>query len=585
MALKLNASQQKLAEKLIILNDRAIGMLTRIYNIKKACGDPKSKPSFLSEKNLENALKQICRKFPTIDTRSSGTTFNHVNAIKADIIKSLSLYYYTFADLLDLKDHITELLTTMDACQAHLDITLNYDLTASYLNLVVNYICLMVLLSRVDDRKAVLGLFNAAYELQHGYSETTFPRLGQMIVDYDSPLKKLAEDFTPLARLIGTALGSLSAVYLRRNITADAWRTAQMLSLIGSPQQLLYAAQTDTIPCEYLSLDTMDRWIIFGLTVCHTSLLNQPVFAELWQRALESGLTVRLFRDEVVTIHPYLQAYFETLKGYNKRLAELKEFQSVTLQQCGLIHRERRKFLRSALKELCLILSDQPGLLGPKILFVFMGLSFARDEASWLLRHVDTWPTGKRPGRSNVDDVSDRQLPELLFHMEELRMLVSKYAQVIQRYYIQYLSGYDAIVLNELIQTLPNVPEDESIILSSFCNSIADLNVEDGALYDFRGLRLDWFRLQAYTSVAHTSLQLAENRRLAVAMNTATFHLKMVDFLDEMLRETSDLSLYCFYTKQLETQFQLCLEFPSQTRYICAFPQLCTHFMNSLHEL
>ncbi len=79
--------------------------------------------------------------------------------------------------------------------------TLNYDLTASYLNLVVNYICLMVLLSRVEDRKAVLGLFNAAYELQHGHSETTFPRLGQMIVDYDIPLKKLAEDFTPLARV------------------------------------------------------------------------------------------------------------------------------------------------------------------------------------------------------------------------------------------------------------------------------------------------------------------------------------------------------------------------------------------------
>lgn len=28
-------SQQKLAEKLTILNDRGIGMLTRIYNIKK----------------------------------------------------------------------------------------------------------------------------------------------------------------------------------------------------------------------------------------------------------------------------------------------------------------------------------------------------------------------------------------------------------------------------------------------------------------------------------------------------------------------------------------------------------------------
>lgn len=35
--------------------------------------------------------------------------------VRTDIMKSLSLYYYTFVDLLDLKDHISELLTVMDA--------------------------------------------------------------------------------------------------------------------------------------------------------------------------------------------------------------------------------------------------------------------------------------------------------------------------------------------------------------------------------------------------------------------------------------------------------------------------------------
>ena len=35
MARVINPSQQKLAEKLMILNDRGVGMLTRIYNIKK----------------------------------------------------------------------------------------------------------------------------------------------------------------------------------------------------------------------------------------------------------------------------------------------------------------------------------------------------------------------------------------------------------------------------------------------------------------------------------------------------------------------------------------------------------------------
>ena len=45
--------------------------------------------------------------------------------------------------------------------------TLNYDLTKAYLDLVIIYMTLMILLSRVEDRKAVLGLFNAAYEMVH----------------------------------------------------------------------------------------------------------------------------------------------------------------------------------------------------------------------------------------------------------------------------------------------------------------------------------------------------------------------------------------------------------------------------------
>ena len=40
------------------------------------------------------------------------------------------------------------------------------------------------------------------------------------------------------------------------------------------------------------------------------------------------------------------------------------------------LHRERRKFLRTALKELSLIYTDQPGLLGPKVSFYYCFLFF-----------------------------------------------------------------------------------------------------------------------------------------------------------------------------------------------------------------
>lgn len=193
------------------------------------------------------------------------------------------------------------------------------------------------------------------------------------------------------------------------------------------------------------------------------------------------------------------------------------------------------------------MLSDQPGLLGPKALLVFMALSFARDEVNWILRHADNPPVRQRGTKMHMEDLVDRQLPELLFHIEELRALIRKYNQVIQRYYVQYLAGYDAAALNQLMQNISMLPEEDSVILDSIYATISKLSVkqvEDGELFDFRPLRLDWFRLQAYTSVGRYPMNLFKHGDLAVLMNMIVYHSKLVDFLDELLLETSDLSSF-----------------------------------------
>ena len=64
------------------------------------------------------------------------------------------------------------------------------------------------------------------------------------------------------------------------------------------------------------------------------------------------------------------------------------------------------------------------------------------------------------------------------------------------------------------------------------------------SFFDSRGLRLDWCRLQAYTSVTKSQLVLADHRDMATLLNTIAFHTKMVDALDDMLTDTSDLSIF-----------------------------------------
>ncbi len=473
-----------------------------------------------------------------------------------------------------------------------LDLSLNFDLTRLYLEVVCIYVRLLILLSRVDDRKAVLGLFNAAHEMVHGACDPAFPRLGQLIVDYDPPLKKLAEEFVPHGRVLTKALMSLASIYPRRNLSAEQWRSAQMLSLVSNPNQLLNPAHTDTIPCEYLSLEAIERWIIFGFALCHPALSQNQTANELWTLALSSGWILPLFRDEVLYIHNYVQVFFEGIKGYGKKVNEIKDCYNNAVQNACILHRERRKFLRSAMRELNLLCSDQPGLLGPKALFLFMGLCFCRDEIVWLMHHHENPPV--RQSKNKVqEDLVDRYLPELFYYMEEIRGLVRKYCQVIQRYYVQYLSGYDAIALDQSIQNLNQIPEEDAVLLSSICQTIRNVSVDQvedpDAVFDFAGLRLDWARLQSYVSSTQVNkpgllLDAFKAAGIAPLLNTIVFHTRMVDQLEEMLVETSDLSLFCFYARLFEDHFQMCLEFPAQNRYIIAFPLICGHFTQITNE-
>lgn len=576
--------EQKLAEKLTILNDRGIGMLTRIYNIKKACSDPKSRPAFLSDKSLESALKVIVKRFPSMEN-SKAPHMQPVMQMHLDVVKGLSNYYFTFVDVMIFKDHTSELLTQIDASFVHFDITLNFELTKAYFDLITTYACVFALIAKVDDRKAVLSLFNHAYEMQKGHGESNFPRLGQMIIDYENPWKKFAEEFTPHAQRIGIALSSLIALYRRRNQGGDQMRQAQLLSLIVMPQQMLSPTASEIVPCEYVSLEEMTRWILIACTLCPSQITAVSNCIETWRQCLQDGFCITLFRDEVLYIHKEIQTLFESSKGLSKRTKEIQDCLSHCLQSSSSFHRERRKYLQMAIEEMVSVLSDQPGLLGPKLLLVLMALSHARDEIQWLVRHkYHPPPKGKKVA---AEDYEDSRLPKLLHGILDLLGLFKKYSLIVQRYFVQYLSGFDVALLKTIIQRISVCPEDESLIMTDFVEQLSSVNVKqvEAETLDFRGIRLDWMRLQAYTSVRGSVPELKDNRELAVLMNTITMHTKLVDSQEEILNEASDLSILCFYPSFFEQSFLGCLENPAMMRYSIAYPLACTHFLNCTHDL
>ncbi|XP_072237966.1 nck-associated protein 1-like [Leuresthes tenuis] len=575
--------QQKLAEKLTILNERGNGVLIRMNYIKKICADPKLRPSFLTNKAMEPAVKYINKKFPNIDFRGNIQNLTSIQRQKSEVLAATASYYDSFLDVKEFRDHVYELLNTIDACQCFFDIAFNFDFTKKYLDLIVTYTSVIIMLSRIDDKKALAGMFNCAHEMTNGSSDPAYPRLGQMFLEYEHPWKKLTEEFGPHTKSVTAALLSLKMIYPRRNLPSEQWRSAQLLSLLSTPAAMMDPACCDTMACEYLSMDVMERWIIIGFLLCHTSLNTNQASLELWKMGLRSGLYLNLTRDEVLNIHKVTEDLFDNIKGYSKRIADIKECREHVILHCGAMHRDKRQFLRGAVKELHKVLEDEPGLLGPKALFVFMALSFSRDEVLWLVRHSENMPKIKTP-----EDYNDNQMAELLFYMEKLRGLMRKYNHVVQRYHIQYLAQFDALALNDTMQNMYVCPEEESVLLTSFVSSLSALSVkqvENKEEFDFRALRLDWLRLQAYTSINKAPLPLKDYPDLAKVMNMIQFHTKMLDSMEEMLQETSELSLLCFYPRVFEKMFSQCNDETTMKRYLMAFPSVCSHVSQCTHIL
>uniref|UniRef100_A0A4W6EE67 NCK associated protein 1 like n=1 Tax=Lates calcarifer TaxID=8187 RepID=A0A4W6EE67_LATCA len=584
--------QQKLAEKLTILNERGSGVLIRMNHIKKTCADPKQRPSILTDKGMESAVKYINKKFPNIDFRGNIQNLTGIQRQKSEVLSATSSYYDSFLDVIEFRDHVYELLNTIDACQCFFDIAINFDFTKNYLDLIITYTSVIITLSRIDDKKALVGMFNCAHEMTNGCSDSSYPRLGQMFVEYEHPWKKLTEEFGPHTRSVTSALLSLKMVYPRRNLPAEQWRGAQLLSLLSAPAAMLDPACCDTMSCEYLSMEVMERWIIIGFMLCHSSLNSNQASLELWKMALRSSLYLTLTRDEMLNIHKVTEDLFDGFKGYSKRVADIKECREHVIVNCGAMHRERRQFLRGALKELFNVLEDEPGLLGPKALFVIMALSFSRDEVLWLVRHSENMPKIKTP-----EDYVDNQMAELLFYMQKLRGLMRKYNHVLQRYHVQYLAQFDALVLNDTIQNMYVCPEEESVLMSSFVSTLSGLSikqVENKEEFDFRALRLDWLRLQAYTSVNKAPLPLKDYPDLAKVMNLIQFHTRMVDSVEEVLQETSDtvhilVSLFSsrlfFYPRVFEKMFNQSQDEMTMKRYLMSFPSVCSHFSQCGHPL
>ena len=102
-----------------------------------------------------------------------------------------------------------------------------------------------------------------AHTYTHAHTrDSNFPRLAQMLVDFENPVKKMVEEFIPLAKLILQAVMSLQNIYLKRNVSGDQLRSQGTLSISQNPGTMLNPSSSNELSCEFVSIETMHRWIL-----------------------------------------------------------------------------------------------------------------------------------------------------------------------------------------------------------------------------------------------------------------------------------------------------------------------------------
>eukprot|EP00051_Salpingoeca_urceolata_P003368 m.57251 g.57251 ORF g.57251 m.57251 type:complete len:1106 (-) comp12716_c0_seq2:107-3424(-) len=575
-------TEHKFAEKLTILNHHGIGLLSRLVRVKQALQTSATKPAFLTEKPFETQVKHALRKFPHFDLAKTPETPMHNK--REEIAASLEEPYYVFVDVLEYKDAVMELVTSMSAQKIVLCLGVNYLLTAEFLNVLQNLLSLLELLSRISDRRAIAALYSTAFEIIRGTNEVSYPRLGQLLVDFDQPLKKAHEGFSPHTKLVADALMSVKAVFDRRFLPPDGQRREHAFSIHHAPAKLTSPAgcpvdgqPAEPVYCDIASVDQLGRWLLWGFLVVPGELSNEAV-AETVCKALTDGFAWKLFRNECINFHSAYDSMFSAFKDPKKlNKHKVAEQLAVAVSEAPLVHRNRRDMLRHTLGMLYHLFSDKPGLLGPKGPIALSAIAAARDEIMWLMRHALT-PPPRSKGKLQTDLLTYEQLPELMFVFAELQGLLGQHRELLRRYFVDFLKGYDLAAI-KLNSRAFQVAGREQSIVNSFISTLEGLSAESEVV-DFSALRLDWLRLQAgfaqpgpnHTFASEQGLKFAEH------MNLVHLHASFVDSLDDLVRTTADASDLWFYKKKFLEHFTKCLSTPSQLRFAASFVMVCDGF-------
>jgi NCK-associated protein 1 len=487
----------------------------------------------------------------------------------SEILDATVNVYETFVDVMRWREKAFEVLAEVAQTSAALSVIANPFLTYRYLELVSQYIRLHVLMSMVADRKAVLAVYGKCFELSKTTMEPDFAKVALYVCEFENPFKRIVAEFKPICGRVAQALVGLKPV-LDKALSLDMMHQEGAISLTQSPMALGLPAQAQ-FDFDAVLTSKFHEWVLYGLLFTPEEYAMKDTMP-MARQALQQGYLAPLFRDETLAIHHEYEQLFSTYKSQNKQLKLGKE--KKTIRECASqavgagarAHKQMRAYARQELSTVITMLEDFPGLCGPKFQVALHALSLARAEIFWYFRHRSAPPPSVGKKHYREEDYGDPHMIVLLSLVLKVKQVLQHNRKVVQAYYLEFLHGQDCKHIKELVASTfasmsPGKVEMDA--LQSIIKELESIDIQaflDGRLaYDFRGLRLNWYRIEAAMSLQSAPVAIVRARELSLKFHQIVWHTRNVDEIDALLDEFGSLADLWYHKRSLFMECDLAL--------------------------
>eukprot|EP01104_Vermistella_antarctica_P018181 TRINITY_DN6651_c0_g2_i1.p1 TRINITY_DN6651_c0_g2~~TRINITY_DN6651_c0_g2_i1.p1 ORF type:complete len:1159 (+),score=342.64 TRINITY_DN6651_c0_g2_i1:203-3679(+) len=562
----------KLAERSRILLDVGEGLLKRMYNAKARLKSAKDGPEILRRPEFKRVADALTRRFPDLPTDLEKVQGNEIlQAEGQKIYEQLEDYYLLFNDMLEWRGVADLLFTELAQNVVNFKLGDNSRITYNFMEMVTTYVRMHFYLEKITDRKNIVATYAKVYQNIKGSTEPSFQKLGQYIVEYDHPLRRLQADFKPISNTLGSTLICLKEDFAKM-LDVATLRKDGVLSVIHTPAYMSVPVQS-LLVCELSMCDRIHDWIMFTFLLCPEEFAI-PSTIPMLKQGLSHGWAVPIIRNESYYVHDDYSKMFDSHKSANKLLTktmrkEVKGIKETLVQAVGGMgpksHGLRRTFVRQEMQVILNLVEDYPGLVAPKTQLILSLLSLARQEIFWYFRHKTT-PAPKAAAKHyREEDYSDSRITELIALTQSLAGLMRKYKRVVQAYYIEYLEGTDFEVLSEVVKRVKAEKSPGTKIEALLDSILHDVSLastqsfmEDGQVPDFRGMRMNMERAEVAMSLSHSTVSLASDRDLSDRLSHVYQHSLFVDSLDTQLSNCSSLRELWFFRDAVAAEARKC---------------------------